>query len=106
MSEDLRDLEHLIEVRLVTVSAMMVGLATGIVGGVALFLATLWLVVKGGPHPGAHLALLGQYFPGYEVTLPGCFIGFFYAFLCSFVLGYAGALIYDRVARAREALRA
>jgi hypothetical protein len=102
MSEDLTDLEQLVEARLVRVSAMMVGLATGVVSGAGLFVATLWLVVKGGPNPGPHLALLSQYFFGYRVTFLGCFIGFFYAFLCGFVLGYAGALIYDRVALARS----
>ena len=105
MSEDLRDLERLVEARLVRVSAAMVGLATGVVSGAGLFVATLWLVVKGGPNPGPHLALLSQYFLGYRVTFLGCFIGFFYAFLCGFVLGYAGAVIYDRVALARERTR-
>ena len=105
MSEDLREIEQLVEARLVRVSAMMVGLATGVVAGVSLFVATLWLVVKGGPNPGPHLALLGQYFLGYRVTFLGCFIGFAYAFVCGFLLGAAGAAIYDRVAVARDRSR-
>jgi protoporphyrinogen oxidase len=69
------------------------GLALGIVGGFGLFLATLFLVVKGGAHVGPHLALLGQYFPGYHVTPIGSVLGFAYGFLASFCVGWSFAVI-------------
>ncbi len=102
MSEELADLEKLVEARLVRVNAMMLGLATGVVAGLALFVATLWLVLKGGPNPGPHLALLGQYFVGYTVTGLGCFVGFAYAFVCGWLLGYVGAWLYNCVADLRH----
>ena len=52
------------------------GIALGLLGGVGLFAATAVLVLKGGPNPGPHLALLSVYFPGYRVTWLGAVIGF------------------------------
>ncbi|MBI3769757.1 MAG: NAD(P)/FAD-dependent oxidoreductase [Deltaproteobacteria bacterium] len=69
------------------------GLALGIVGGLGLFLATLFLVLKGGAHVGPHLALLGQYFPGYHVTSTGSILGLAYGFLASFCVGWGFAVI-------------
>ena len=77
------------------------GLASGILFGLGLFVATNVLVLRGGDDVGQHLGLLSVYFPFYDVTFPGSFIGFVYAF----VVGYAAASIvcavYNRVARAR-----
>ena len=61
------------------------GIAIGLLFGLGLLLATVVLVLKGGPNPGPHLSLLRIYFPGYSVTWLGAGIGFVYAF----VLGYA-----------------
>ena len=46
----------------------------------SLFIYYGWLVIRGGSSVGAHLGLLGQYFPGYSVTWSGCILGFFYGF--------------------------
>ena len=67
--------------RLLRVSAAAHGMATGLIAGLALFLATNWLVLKGGPVVGPHLALLAQFFIGYRVTFVGSLIGFGYAFI-------------------------
>jgi hypothetical protein len=67
--------------------------------GIGLFLATLWLVIKGGPHPGVHLALLSQYFPGYSVSWAGGLVGFFYAFLIGFLTGALLGFVYNKIAR-------
>jgi protoporphyrinogen oxidase len=69
------------------------GLALGTVAAMALGLATLWLVIKGGPVVGPNLQLLRQYFPGYRVTLPGSFVGFIYAFAGGFVGGWLYAFL-------------
>ena len=68
----------------------IVGLSLGFICGLTIFIATNWLVVKGGDLVGPHLALLGQYFIGYSVSFSGSIIGFVYGFLTG---GCAGCLI-------------
>lgn len=67
--------------------------ACGIVSGLYVFFATLWLVQKGGPNVGAHLQLLGQYFMGYTVTYTGAVIGFLYGLLWGFLFGWLFAYL-------------
>jgi hypothetical protein len=73
------------------------GMAFGMLCGLGLFVATIWLVIKGGPTPGAHLNLLGIYFPGYSVTYLGSVIGFVYAFVGGYAVGRTVATIYNRL---------
>lgn len=70
--------------------------------GSGLWLATVWLVIRGGKQVGQHLKLLRYYFPGYSVTWTGAFVGFFYAALVGAVLGFSLAWIYNRLAAARS----
>jgi len=67
--------------------------ATGAAAGLALFLATAWLVVKGGTVVGPHLRLLAQYFPGYTVTFHGSFVAFSYSFFWGFLGGWLFAYL-------------
>jgi hypothetical protein len=69
------------------------GLAAGIMGGLALFLATVFLLIKGGNPVGPNLALLGQYFIGYTVTWKGSLIGLAYGGVCGFILGWFTAFL-------------
>jgi hypothetical protein len=71
------------------------GIALGLLGGVGLFAATAVLVLKGGPAPGPHLALLSVYFPGYRVTWLGAVIGFVYAFVVGYAVGRTIATLYN-----------
>ena len=71
-------------------------------GGLGLFLMTAWLVVKDGPNVGAHLRLLGNYFPGYSVTWLGSIIGFFYGAVVGGVIGWSVGTIYNRVVGIRH----
>lgn len=91
--------------RLLRVSAAVHGIVTGLVLGLVIFVATIWLVLKGGPVVGPHLALLGQYFIGYRVTYAGSLIGFGYGFLLGFVVGYGVAWLYNHVLGWRGAAR-
>ena len=75
----------------------------GATGGIGLFVATAWLLVRGGPDVGLHLGLLGQYFPGYRVTWPGAFVGLFYGGAIGAVLGWFLAWVYNRLASLRVA---
>lgn len=82
-------------------NATVTGLVTGLVTGTAIFVATNWLVFKGGPVVGPHLALLGQFFFGYSVTFVGSLIGFAYGFASGFVAGIVIGWVYNRVASLR-----
>jgi protoporphyrinogen oxidase len=62
--------------------------ATGSVSGLLIFLATLWLVIKGGEVIGPNLQLLNSFFIGYTVTLKGAFIGFANSFIWGFLAGW------------------
>ena len=75
------------------------GIAIGLLLGVGLFLATMVLVIKGGPNPGPHLGLLRIYFPGYSVTWIGAFIGFVYSFVIGYAIGRTIATVYNRLIR-------
>lgn len=74
------------------------GLAFGLLGGLGLFAATLFLVIKGGEHVGEHLGLLAVFFPGYRVTTGGAFIGFVYGFVTGYGVGWIIGRIYNRLA--------
>jgi formate hydrogenlyase subunit 3/multisubunit Na+/H+ antiporter MnhD subunit len=102
MAVEDKELERVILTRLVRLNAKVHGLVTGVVAGSIIFIATNWLVLKGGRPLGPHLSLLGQFFIGYRVTFFGSLIGFAYAFVCGFVVGYSIAWIYNRVVERRE----
>ncbi len=84
--------------------ASVMAVAFGALAGLGLFLATAWLVVRGGQVVkgemvvGPHLGLLSNFYPGYEVTWLGAFIGFFYAAATGAVAGYTIAWVYNVVA--------
>ena len=87
------------------------GVAAGALCGLAVFAATVVLLVKGGEVVGPNLGLLGQYFVGYTVTWAGAFIGMVYGFVSGFLLGFLVALfwnllnaLYLRTVRARAEL--
>lgn len=92
----------LVERAIARLRAGIVAVVTGMVGGTALFLATLWLVIKGGPNVGQHLGLLRSYFPGYSVTWIGAFGGFFYGALTGAAIGWCVAWLYNLLARWRR----
>jgi hypothetical protein len=73
------------------------GIAIGLLFGLGLFLATVVLVIKGGPNPGPRLGLVRIYFPGYTVTWIGSVIGFIYAFVVGYGVGRTVATIYNRL---------
>ena len=64
-----------------------VGLSAGLTCGLIIFLATLFLVLKGNPVIGSYLQLLNNFFPGYSVNTWGAFLGFFYLFVTGFIIG-------------------
>jgi hypothetical protein len=95
-------LQDIILTRALHLNAVVQAIATGLLAGLAIFVATNWLVLKGGAVVGPHLALLSQFFPGYRVTFVGSLIGFLYAFVGGFAVGYFVARTYNFLAVRRE----
>ncbi len=95
MSQSEWMLEKAVLTQLMRLNAVMSGLVTGVVAGLGVFVATNWLVLKGGAVVGPHLALLGQFFIGYQVTFVGSLIGFAYAFVIGGFTGYFVARMYN-----------
>lgn len=73
------------------------GIAIGLLFGLGVFAATNILILKGGEVLGPNLALLSQFFIGYEVTFTGSLIGLVYGVITGFVLGWMIALIRNLV---------
>jgi hypothetical protein len=97
--------EQLVLTRLLHLNALVYGLVTGVSAGLMLFVATNWLVLKGGDVVGPHLSLLSQFFVGYRVTFGGSFIGLLYGCLLGFVGGYSVARTYNWFASLRGGLK-
>ncbi len=86
----------------------VLGLILGLLMGLAIFVATNWLVIKGGhiapsgEHVvGPHLQLLSQFFIGYRVSFLGSIIGFAYGFAAGTLSGAFIGWIYNKVADLR-----
>lgn len=92
--------DQLIIQSLAKLDALALGIALGVLFGLLIFLATNFLVWKGGAEIGPNLALLSHYFIGYEVTPLGSLSGFFYGFLCGFVLGSFIAVLRNSIVAA------
>jgi protoporphyrinogen oxidase len=75
------------------IDGVALGAASGAVGGLLLFLATMILVLKGGPVVGPNLRLLGQFLPGYSVTPAGSILGLFYGLGVGFLAGWSFAFL-------------
>jgi hypothetical protein len=92
--------EEQLQKAVVVLNAKLMGLVFGFLLGIGLFLATNFLVLKGGPNVGAHLSLLSQFFPGYRVTFLGSLVGFAYAFVVGYAIGATLGAVYNKVAKA------
>jgi len=88
----------------VWLNAKVLGLALGVLGGLVIFIATNWLVIKGGHPVGRHLRLLSQYFIGYRVSFLGSLIGFAYGFAVGTIGGALIGWIYNRLVAFRSNL--
>ena len=89
------------EVRILRLAAVAQGITTGLIAGLGVFVATNWLVLKGGRVVGPNLALLAQFCPGYRVTFAGSLIGSAWAFAYGFVAGYLVSRLYNRLVARR-----
>ena len=92
---------RLVEQPVLRVSGHALGLALGAVLAIQLAGATAWLVIRGTAHQSPHAALLGQYLPGYQVSLGGGLIGALDIFVAAYGLALLLAWIYNRVVSSR-----
>ena len=83
-------------------NAKVLGLTLGLICALVVFIATNWLVIKGGDPVGPHLQLLSQYFIGYRVSFSGSFIGLLYGFAVGFLCGALLGWLYNKVAAFRS----
>jgi hypothetical protein len=70
--------------------------------GLGLFGMTAWLLLRNGENVGAHLQLLGNYFPGYSVSWMGSVVGLLYGALVGGAVGWAIGAIYNKVVGIRH----
>lgn len=89
--------EELIKRAVLRLNGNVLGLVIGALGALAIFVATNWLVLKGGDVVGPHMGLLGQFFYGYSVTFIGSLIGAAYAFVLGYLCGLLIGWIYNAV---------
>jgi hypothetical protein len=93
--------DELLERAVLRLNGNILGIVLGILGAIGIFVATNWLVLKGGDPVGPHLALLGQYFIGYRVSFVGSLVGMGYAFVVGYVVGRLIGGVYNLVVDVR-----
>lgn len=83
-----------------TLAPLAFGAATGLVSAVFLALVTLWVHLNNLISAARFLNLLGEYLPGYEVSLfPGVALSALYGFILGFVPSWAVAALRNALMR-------
>lgn len=101
MADDIDTLQRTITRRVLRMRVFPQSLAVAILCAIGLFVATNWLVLRGGKDVGQHLGLLRYYFLGYSVTFLGSFIGAAWAFAVGFIATYIVSSVYNFVVELR-----
>lgn len=90
----------------------VVGLESGLIIGLSIFIATNWLLIKGGHISssgerlvGPHLQFLSQFFIGYRVSFLGSIIGFGYGLALGVFSGSLIGWIYNKIVDLRNEKR-
>jgi hypothetical protein len=89
--------EKILKQAVIRLNGHILGFVIGIIEALVIFVATNWLVLKGGEVVGPHLGLLGQFFIGYDVTFVGSLIGAAYGFVTGYLSGLIIGWIYNAV---------
>lgn len=94
---------------IVRLNAQVIGLTLGALTALTVFVATNWLVLKGGHIApggeyvvGPHLQLLSQFFIGYRVSFLGSIIGAAYGFALGTLVGALLGWVYNKVVDLRN----
>ena len=80
-------LDETLQMAIAPIHKMALGVATGLVSALAVFVATAFIVALQ-PNPQPRLDLLANYFYGYTVTWNGALVGAAWAFGVGFVGGW------------------
>jgi hypothetical protein len=91
------DLEYEVGRAVARFKSAILAVVFGLFGGVGVLAMTAILLIENGPNTGAHLQLLGHYFPGYTVTWPGAFVGLGWGFFAGALAGWLIGVIYNRI---------
>lgn len=100
--ETVDETEQLLQRAVLRLNANILGIVLGIITGLGIFIATNFLILKGGEVVGPHLSLLRNFFPFYSVTFLGSIVGFFWGLLTGYVAGFVIASIYNLVVRLKS----
>lgn len=91
--------DELIDRSLLRLNTVATAVGFGLLTGATLFVTTLVLALRDGPSAGPHLGLLGQYLPGYAVSVVGSVVGLVYGSVGGAAAGYLVSSIYNRLTR-------
>jgi hypothetical protein len=94
--------EQMLEVAVLKLNANILGIVLGILVGLGIFIATNFLILKGGAVVGPHLALLRNFFPYYSVTFLGSIVGLAWGFVSGYLVGFIIASIYNLVVKLKS----
>jgi hypothetical protein len=94
--------EKLLEIAVLRLNANILGIVLGILLGLGIFIATNFLILKGGTVVGPHLGLLRNFFPYYSVTFLGSIVGFAWGFVSGYLVGFIIASIYNLVVKLKS----
>lgn len=72
------------------------GCALGVVKGLIIFVATVYVTWAGG---GETLIKLSRFYIGYSVTYPGAIVGLIYGLIDGFIVGFVIASLYNIFAK-------
>ena len=100
--EPVDETEQILERAVLRLNANVLGIVLGIITGLAIFIATNFLILKGGEVVGPHLGLLRAFFPFYSVTFLGSLVGFGWGLLSGYVAGFIIASIYNLVVKIKS----
>ena len=89
--------EEQIRHSVVKLNGHILGFVVGVIGALVIFIATNWLVLKGGEVVGPHMGLIDQFLLGYSVSFLGSLIGAAYLFVIGYVSGLFISAVYNWV---------
>jgi protoporphyrinogen oxidase len=85
--------DHVLSRAFMRIDEVAFGLAIGLAAGLALAFLTFFFVTNEQLALGLYLVLLGNFLPGYEISLAGVFLGSLYGFGLGFITGWSLAVV-------------
>ncbi|MHC4106927.1 MAG: bacteriophage holin [Planctomycetota bacterium] len=79
-------------------NVMALGLASGLIWGLGLFVITWWIIAFEGEAAAQRETFIGLVYRGYSISATGSFIGLAWGFLDAFVGGIIFAWLYNVLA--------